>query len=130
MRKLVFRVATLALIAAVGVAYCRRHPRIGAGTMNEVVNPFLVQRGISGVGRAEVGTLEHVGRSSGTVRLSPVHPVLAGDSVRITVPLGLQSEWARNVLAAGHCRMQLHGTVYELVPRAGLRRVLSRPGGS
>ena len=36
------------------------------------------------------------------------------DGFRITVPLGETSEWARNVLAAGHCRMQLHGTVYEL----------------
>ena len=30
------------------------------------------------------------------------------------MPLGDRSEWARNVLAAGHCRMQLHDVVYEL----------------
>lgn len=30
------------------------------------------------------------------------------------VPLGLKSHWAQNVLAAGHCRMQLHDVVYEL----------------
>ena len=30
------------------------------------------------------------------------------------MPLGPKSEWARNVIAAGHCRMQLHDTVYEL----------------
>jgi hypothetical protein len=33
---------------------------------------------------------------------------------RIVVPVGRQSEWARNVLAAGSCRIQLHDTVYEL----------------
>jgi hypothetical protein len=31
------------------------------------------------------------------------------------VPLGERSEWARNVLAAGRCRLQLHEQVYELV---------------
>jgi len=82
--------------------------------MNEVVNPMLVRRGVAGAGRSEVGTLEHVGRKSGTVRLTPVHPVLTADGVRIVVPLGLQSEWARNVLAAGRCRLQLHDTIYEL----------------
>ncbi len=82
--------------------------------MNEVLDPFLVGRGISGAGRSELGTLEHVGRRSGIRRLTPIHPVLTNDGVRIVVPLGPKSEWARNVLAAGHCRMQLHDTVYEL----------------
>ena len=36
------------------------------------------------------------------------------DGFRISVPLGPKSEWAKNVMAAGQCRMQLHGTVYEL----------------
>ena len=30
------------------------------------------------------------------------------------VPLGAHSEWARNVVAAGHCRLQWHDTVYDL----------------
>ncbi len=30
------------------------------------------------------------------------------------MPLGTQSQWARNVMAAGGCRIQLHGRVYEL----------------
>ena len=79
-----------------------------------VLNPFLVDRGISGVGRSELGTLEHVGRRTGTRHLTPVHPVPTADGFRISVPLGPKSEWAQNVVAAGHCRMQLHDTVYEL----------------
>jgi deazaflavin-dependent oxidoreductase (nitroreductase family) len=82
--------------------------------MNERVNPFLLERGLAGGGRSELGTLEHVGRTTGTVRRTPVHPVVSGDTVRIVVPLGLRSQWARNVLAAGRCRLQLHDTVYEL----------------
>lgn len=104
----------LAVAGFAAIAYWRRHPRAGARTMNEVVNPILVRSGIAGGGRSELGTLEHVGRRSGTIRFTPIHPVLTDGSVRIVVPLGLQSEWARNVLAAGRCRMQLHDTVYEL----------------
>jgi hypothetical protein len=55
-----------------------------------------------------------VGRASGIRRLTPIHPVATADGFRIMVPLGTQSEWARNVIGAGHCRMQLHDRVYEL----------------
>ncbi len=82
--------------------------------MNEVVNPFLVRRGLAGGGRSEVATLEHVGRRTGVRRLTPIHPVPGEDGFRIIVPLGPQSQWARNVVSAGHCRIQLHDTVYEL----------------
>jgi hypothetical protein len=33
---------------------------------------------------------------------------------RIIVPLGVESQWAQNVLAAGHCRLQLDGVFHEL----------------
>jgi hypothetical protein len=36
------------------------------------------------------------------------------EGFRILVPLGTESEWARNVLAAGHCRMQVGPIVYDL----------------
>ena len=63
---------------------------------------------------SEIGTLEHVGRTSGIRRLTPVHPEPTPDGFRIVVPLGPSSQWARNVLAAGHCRLQLHDRVYDL----------------
>ncbi|HEX8938518.1 MAG TPA: nitroreductase family deazaflavin-dependent oxidoreductase [Candidatus Limnocylindrales bacterium] len=97
-----------------GVAYWRRHPRTGSGFVNRVVNPVLVERGIAGASRAEIGTLEHVGRRSGQRRRTPVHPVPTADGFRIVVPLGAESQWARNVLAAGHCRLQYQGVVHEL----------------
>jgi hypothetical protein len=58
--------------------------------------------------------IEHIGRRSGIRRLTPVHPEPTVDGFRIVVPLATESEWARNVLAAGHCRLQLHDVVYEL----------------
>jgi hypothetical protein len=114
MRKLLFLVATMGAGLTAAAVSWRRNPRAGSGLLNEVLNPVLVRRGMSGVGRSELGTLEHVGRISGTRRLTPVRPVAIGDGFRILVPLGLKSEWARNVMAAGHCRLQLHDTVYEL----------------
>jgi hypothetical protein len=100
--------------AIVGVAATVRYTRFGSGFANDVVNPYLVRRGISGSGPSELGTLEHVGRRTGIRRLTPLHPVRTETGFRIAVPLGERSEWAQNVVAAGHCRMQLHDVVYEL----------------
>jgi hypothetical protein len=113
MRKLLIPVAVLAGIAALLAAWVR-NTRLGAGLANERVNPYLVRRGIAGSGRSEIGTLEHVGRRSGIRRLTPLHPVPTETGFRFVVPLGERSEWVKNVMAAGHCRMQLHDTVYEL----------------
>lgn len=109
-------VVPAALGAVVGSALIvwRRNPRFGSGFVNTVVNPRLVERGLVGGDRSELGTLEHVGRTSGVRRLTPVHPEPTQGGFRIVAPLGRDSQWVRNVVAAGHCRLQLHQMVYEL----------------
>jgi len=92
----------------------RRHPRFGARTVNRVVNPWLIREGIGSMSRGEIGLLEHVGRATGIVRVSPIHPVRTSDGFRVIVPLGGESQWAQNVLAAGHCRLEIDGVVHEL----------------
>jgi hypothetical protein len=117
MRRVVSIIAAgAALGGGVGgtVIFWRRNPRVGAAFVNSVVNPGLIRRGLAGGAASEIGTLEHVGRRSGTRRLTPVHPEPTLEGFRVVVPLGRQSEWARNVLSAGHCRLQLHGLVYDL----------------
>ena len=106
--------ASLATAAGGALVVWRRNPRIGSAFVNSVVNPALVRRGLAGGGASELGTLEHIGRRSGIRRLTPVHPEPTPDGFRVMVPLGPHSEWARNVLAAGHCRIQLHDVVYDL----------------
>ena len=101
-----------AVVAAVGL--WRRNRRIGTAFVNSVVNPALLRRGLAGNGRSEIGTLEHIGRVSGVRRLTPVHPEPTPAGFRIIVPLGARSEWARNVVAAGHCRLLLHDQVFDL----------------
>jgi deazaflavin-dependent oxidoreductase (nitroreductase family) len=116
MRKILVVAVPVAIGAVlVGAAWrWRRSPRVGTAFVNSVVNPVLLRRGLAGRGRSEIATLEHVGRRSGMKRLTPVHAEATEDGFRIVVPLGMQSEWARNVIVEGHCRIQLHDQVFEL----------------
>lgn len=117
MRKVVVLMgASAVLVASTGLAafVWRRNPRIGTSFVNTIVNPGLIRRGLTGRGSSELGTLEHVGRNSGIRRLTPIHPEPTAEGFRILVPLGPRSEWARNVLAAKGCRLQLHDLVYDL----------------
>ena len=82
--------------------------------VNQTVNPWLIEHHIPGSASAEIGTLEHVGRTSGTIHLTPVHPTLRDGTVLIPAPLGVGSQWAQNVLHAGRARLQLHEMLYEL----------------
>lgn len=114
MRRTLILIGGLVAAVLACVAWWRRHPRIGSGFVNRVVDPWLVRRGIVERSRGELGLLEHVGRRSGIARVSPVHPVPIEGGFRIVVPLGRQSHWARNVLAAGGCRLQIGESVHEL----------------
>ena len=106
MRKWIIAFGLLGLASAF-TSWWRRHPRFGAAYVNRVVDPWLVRQGLIAESDGELGLIEHVGRVSGIVRRSPVHPVATEHGFRIIVPLGDHSEWARNVLAAGHCRLQV-----------------------
>ena len=115
MRKTILATAGFTIALGTGLAiYWRWFPRAGVRWANETMNPWLLRQGVVGRGASELGTLEHVGRRSGRRYLTPVHPVVTTDGFRIIVPLAEKSEWAKNVLAAGHCRLQLHDTIHEL----------------
>jgi len=115
MRTIAISTGSIVLAVSAFVVAWRRDPRIGSAFMNRAVNPWILERGLAGGRHSEIGPLEHIGRKSGQRRLTPVHPEPTASGFRFVVPLGDQSEWARNVLAAGGCRIQLHGQVYELV---------------
>jgi deazaflavin-dependent oxidoreductase (nitroreductase family) len=101
--------------AVLAVRYVwRTNPRLGTRWANETLDPFLVRYGAIAHSDDELGLIEHVGRRTGIVRRTPVHPVRTATGFRIVVPLGPKSEWAHNVIAAGRCRMQVGEVVYEL----------------
>lgn len=118
--------------AASFIAVWERNRRIGTALVNRVINPRLERTGAVGGRRSELGTIEHLGRVTGTRRLTPVHPEPIPGGFRILVPLGEASEWAHNVMAAGGCRLQLHEAVYELGDPQLVepRRIVGIPGAA
>lgn len=113
MRKLLIVAAAAAGLYG-AAQWWRQNRRAGTDFVNRIVDPWLVRRGLISSSRDELGLIEHVGRKSGTVRRTPIHPMPTEGGYRIIVPIGERSEWARNVLAAGHCRLLLSDRVLEL----------------
>ena len=66
------------------------------------------------VGHAAFADLEHVGRSSGLVRHTPLRAFRGPDKVVIGLNFGPESDWLKNIQAAGRCRMRLAGEQLEL----------------
>lgn len=62
--------------------------------------------------------LEHVGRRSGRTFSTPVRAVrrggIRGERVIIGASFGVTSDWIRNTMAAGGCRILIHGELLEL----------------
>lgn len=113
MRKLLYLAAVAGALYG-ATRWWRENRRAGTAFVNRIINPWLVRRGLIGSSRGELALLEHVGRKSGTVRRTPIHPMATADGFRIIVPVGEQSEWARNVMAAGHCRLVFGDRLLEL----------------
>jgi deazaflavin-dependent oxidoreductase (nitroreductase family) len=65
-------------------------------------------------GHAAFADLEHVGRRSGIVRHTPLRAFRRHDKVVIGLDFGRESDWLRNIQAAGACRMRLGGEQLEL----------------
>jgi deazaflavin-dependent oxidoreductase (nitroreductase family) len=60
------------------------------------------------------GILTHVGRKSGRVYRTPVKVFRAPKGFLIALTYGRDSEWLRNVLAAGGCKLETRGVQYQL----------------
>jgi deazaflavin-dependent oxidoreductase (nitroreductase family) len=60
------------------------------------------------------GILTHVGRKSGKVFRTPVNVFRAPNGFIIALTYSSQSEWVKNVLAAGGCELKTRGKKYRL----------------
>jgi deazaflavin-dependent oxidoreductase (nitroreductase family) len=60
------------------------------------------------------GSLTHVGRKSGKVYRTPVNVFRASNGFIIALTYSSQSEWVKNVLAAGGCELKTRGKKYQL----------------
>jgi deazaflavin-dependent oxidoreductase (nitroreductase family) len=55
------------------------------------------------------GIVSHVGRRSGKTYHNPVNVFRTNDGYIIALTYGAQSDWVKNVLAAGSCELQTRG---------------------
>jgi deazaflavin-dependent oxidoreductase (nitroreductase family) len=60
------------------------------------------------------GILTHVGRKSGRLYRTPVNVFRAPEGFIIALTYGRESEWVRNVIAAGGCKLETRGKNHEL----------------
>jgi deazaflavin-dependent oxidoreductase (nitroreductase family) len=60
------------------------------------------------------GILTHVGRKSGRVYRTPVNVFRAPEQFIIALTYSSQSEWVKNVVAAGGCKLKTRGKKYQL----------------
>jgi deazaflavin-dependent oxidoreductase (nitroreductase family) len=60
------------------------------------------------------GILTHVGRKSGKFYRTPVNVFRASNGFIIALTYSSQSEWVKNVLAAGGCELKTRGKKYQL----------------
>lgn len=60
------------------------------------------------------GILTHVGRKSGRIYRTPVNVFRAPGGFVIALTYGRDSEWVKNVLAAGGCQLETRGVQYQL----------------
>jgi deazaflavin-dependent oxidoreductase (nitroreductase family) len=89
-----------------------RFVKIVIGPMTKVLNPLIVRL----AGRPHfpmAAQLTHTGRRSGRAYVTPVGARRAGDAVLIPLTFGNESDWSRNVRAAGRCSLRLAGVDYE-----------------
>lgn len=89
-----------------------RFVRIVMGPMTKALNPVMMKL----AGRRHVlmaAQVRHVGRKSGRPYVTPVGARLAGRTFVIPLTFGNQSDWSRNVRAAGGCSIRLNGVDYQ-----------------
>lgn len=84
----------------------------GRQTGKFLVNPFIV-RTIAGRIRP-YAVVRHVGRRSGRAYATPVWAAPQGDDIMIALILGTETDWCRNVRAAGGCTLQVGRISYAL----------------
>ena len=60
------------------------------------------------------GILTHAGRKSGRVYRTPVNVFRAPEGFLIALTYGRESEWVKNVLAAGGCELETRGVRCQL----------------
>jgi deazaflavin-dependent oxidoreductase (nitroreductase family) len=88
--------------------------RILMGPMTRVLNPMIRKL----AGRRHIGMvaqIHHRGRLTGRLYVTPASARFDGDAFWVPLTFGTESDWCRNVRAAGGCGIRWKGTNYKAV---------------
>lgn len=94
--------------------------------MTKVLNPLIVKL----AGRRHfpmAARIQHVGRRSGRVYVTPASAHVHGDVIVIALTFGNQSDWVRNVRMAGGCTVRINGRSYRATNPQFLSREQAGP---
>jgi deazaflavin-dependent oxidoreductase (nitroreductase family) len=90
-----------------------RFVRVAIRPMTKVLNPVMMK--LAGRRHAMIAAqVRHVGRKSGRRYVTPVGAARVGGTFVIPLTFGNQSDWSRNVRAAGRCSVRLGGVDYQV----------------
>jgi len=78
-----------------------------------LLNPLMMR--LAGRKHWYASVVEHTGRRSGKHYATPVAVERVPDGFVIPLPYGVDVDWLRNVVAAGHANIQTHGQRYRVV---------------
>lgn len=86
--------------------------RVAMRLMTRVLNPLMGKL----AGRRHIrmaAEIRHVGRTSGRRYVTTVGARVSGDVAVIPLTFGNQSDWSKNVRAAGACSIRVNGRDYD-----------------
>jgi deazaflavin-dependent oxidoreductase (nitroreductase family) len=87
----------------------------GNATLSAALHRFnAVRLKTAGTTRSDFAILTHAGRRSGRTYQTPLGAHTFGDGVILPLAYGSQTDWYRNVLAAGKCTLAWEGRTYAL----------------
>lgn len=85
--------------------------RIAMRPATRALNPLM--RKVAGRRHVRMAAeVRHVGRTSGRAYVTPAGARIAGDVAVIPLTFGNQSDWSKNVRAAGGCSLKVNGLLY------------------
>jgi deazaflavin-dependent oxidoreductase (nitroreductase family) len=84
--------------------------RLVLGPLTKMLNPLVGK--LAGRRHVPMAQLHHIGRRTGRSYLTSVGARMGGGVVLIPLTFGSQSDWARNVYAAGQCSVHVNGNKF------------------
>jgi deazaflavin-dependent oxidoreductase (nitroreductase family) len=91
-----------------------RFVRLAMRPMTRVLNPLM--RKVAGRRHVRMAAeVRHVGRTSGRAYVTPAGARIAGDVAVIPLTFGNQSDWSKNVRAAGGCSLRIGGRIFTAI---------------